>query len=64
MTPQRRLTSNQRWNHFVIYNVEQRRINVAYFKVDLRNLDNAEATLSFSTLSNVEKIWEYAHLNK
>ena len=43
MTSRRRATSNQRWNIVVhvnveIYNVEQRRINVVYFNVDINNV--------------------------
>ena len=39
----RRTTSNQRWNNVAdvnvgIYNVDQRRINIVYFKDDLNNV--------------------------
>ena len=70
MALRRCTTSNQCWNYAVyinveIYNVEKRHINVAYFKVDLNNVDNVETMLSFSTsifttLGNVETtLWTY-----
>ena len=53
MTSQSRITSNQRWNDVVyvnveVQNVQQRRINVNCFKVELSNVSQRQNNVIFN----------------
>ena len=72
MMSRRRTTSNQRWKNVAdvnvgIYNVDQRRINIVYFKDDLNNVRQRGnnviiVNVDFRKLGSVETtlwIWPY-----
>ena len=59
MTSRHHTTSNQHWNNAVYVNVEQRRINVVHFNVDLNNVRQRRNNVAIFNLDfhNVGQRW-------